>query len=105
MAFLFVTCRKIRFYVFFLLFYSTWICVYCAYFIVTFWICVYCAYFTVTLDSCYLKCDKISTYFVFFALGAFCACFVVLCRKNERFAREVSQKSRPCVSAAFNSLF
>ena len=37
------------------------------------------------LDLCYQKCDKISTsaysngrFFVFFALGAFCACFVVV---------------------------
>ena len=32
MAFLFVTCRKSRFYVFSLQFYSTWKCVYFAYF-------------------------------------------------------------------------
>ena len=34
MTFLFVTCRKSRFYVFSLQFYSTWICVYFAYFTV-----------------------------------------------------------------------
>ena len=89
MTFLFVTCRKTRFYVFSLQFYSTWICVYFAYF---HWsmqrkpsLCVIPAVLQY-LYLCYQKCDKISTsayskgrfFFVFFALGAFYACFIAV---------------------------